>query len=354
MNSMSKFLMIFFLSLSLFFLSGCTSRPIHSQFGFGYSEFQEDSLLIRQGKKGIDQLLGIDRNQEKEIEQGPIEAVLEGDVFSIVILNRFSHPKIEALMKSSSENQIQVHRGELILPYFGQVKTKGQNFQEVKKEIQALIYSEFPESAVVVKIKERFNCRVEIQGAFQGSMPILEETQTVYRLLSQSHFPKEVAFFGSYVKRNGKILSIDLEKLWVEGDVKEDLYLRPHDLIYLADPNAFKVFVLGEVKREGVITMKSSRISLKEVIAKSGGLDLAGNRQYIQVIRGAMSCPKIYTLRYEDILKGSEAELLMIPGDILYVAATPIAEWNRFVQQIIPTVSAYELFHKGIQGVILP
>ena len=43
--------------------------------------------------------------------------------------------------------------------------------------------------------------------------------------------------------------------------------------------------------------------------------------------------------------------MLLIPGDIVYVAATPIAEWNRFVNQLLPTFIALDLVTKGIKSV---
>ena len=112
--------------------------------------------------------------------------------------------------------------------------------------------------------------------------------------------------------------------------------------------------VLGEVKKEGVITLDHSKVPLKEVLAKAGGIELSADRTFIQVIRGSMDLPKVYTLSYQQILKAPNQSMLLMQGDILYVAATPIAEWNRLIQQILPSITTYEFFHKGIQGVIIP
>ena len=48
--------------------------------------------------------------------------------------------------------------------------------------------------------------------------------------------------------------------------------------------------------------------------------------------------------------------MLLMPGDIVYVAATPITEWNRFVSQILPTLVGIDLIAKGAKGVgiVLP
>jgi len=72
------------------------------------------------------------------------------------------------------------------------------------------------------------------------------------------------------------------------------------------------------------------------------------------VIRGGMKNPKVYTLHYQHILKAPNESILLMQGDVLYVAATPIAEWNRLINQILPSITTYEFFHRGIQGVIIP
>ena len=40
-----------------------------------------------------------------------------------------------------------------------------------------------------------------------------------------------------------------------------------------------------------------------------------------------------------------------MPGDIVYVAAAPITQWNRFVSQVLPTLVGIKLFTKHTQGV---
>ena len=149
-------------------------------------------------------------------------------------------------------------------------------------------------------------------------------------------------------------MAVDFEKLLIDGNLEEDLILNKDDVVFLADSKMAKAIVLGEVKREGVIPLEMGLTPLKEVIAKAGGITLQADRTFIQVIRGGMSHPKIYTLNYQQILKAPNDAFLLIQGDIVYVAATPIAEFNRLLNQLLPAITTYEFFHKGIQGVIVP
>ena len=83
---------------------------------------------------------------------------------------------------------------------------------------------------------------------------------------------------------------------------------------------------------------------------------MTGDRSYIQVIRGAIMNPKIYSLNWEHIVRLRSDSLLLIPGDIVFVSARPISQWNRFVNEILPTIVGAELITKGGRnvGIIVP
>jgi polysaccharide export outer membrane protein len=38
-----------------------------------------------------------------------------------------------------------------------------------------------------------------------------------------------------------------------------------------------------------------------------------------------------------------------MPGDIVYVAAKPITEWNRFISQLLPLFGGFDLISKQMQ-----
>ncbi len=343
-----------FLIFSLILIaSGCSHRPMGNRMTYHQEEFFKDSLLINQGKKGIAKLLNFEWEKASFETRQEIK-VSNGDIFSIYIYNLFPHPWIDALKTLSDSNQLVCIEDKLTIPYLGTITIQGLTLEQVKEKILSLIAHEFPEASAAILLKDRLFNRVEIAGIINSSFPILEKNQTLYQILSMLNFPKEVSLYNSYLKRDGKVLKVDFEKLMIDHQPDEDIPLKHGDFIYIADWRRANVMVLGEVRKVGVVPMDQSKISLKEVIAKSGGLELSADRTFIQIIRGGMSQPKIYTLNYGRILTAPNDALLLMQGDILYVAATPIAEWNRLINQLLPTITAYEFFHRGIQGVIIP
>lgn len=125
---------------------------------------------------------------------------------------------------------------------------------------------------------------------------------------------------------------------------------------FTALPSDASVMLFGEVGKEGVVNLPNGTMSLKMALAKAGGITLTGDKSTIQVIRGNLAQPKIYTLHWNHILRLPNDSLLVMPGDIIYVASTPISEWNRFISQLLPTLVNINVVSRGDQniGVVLP
>ena len=153
----------------------------------------------------------------------------------------------------------------------------------------------------------------------------------------------ELIYLKSYVERDCRILPIDLFKLIHEGDMCQNIVMRPGDKIFIADPMAATVMVMGEVNLAQLIPVPSGSISLREAIAIAGGIPFTGDRRCIQVIRGNIVCPKIYQLSWCHIAYLPNDSLLLMPGDIVYISEKPITKWNRFIEQLLPSSLLFDI-----------
>jgi polysaccharide export outer membrane protein len=86
-----------------------------------------------------------------------------------------------------------------------------------------------------------------------------------------------------------------------------------------------------------VVNLPYGFISLREALVTGGGIPFTGNRDCIQVIRGNLINPKIYVLSWEHIVNLPNDSLLLMPGDTIYVTEKPITQWNRFIDQLLPS-----------------
>jgi polysaccharide export outer membrane protein len=138
--------------------------------------------------------------------------------------------------------------------------------------------------------------------------------------------------------------------------MKQNIVMQGGDKVYIADPGASSVMVMGEVGCERVIPLPTGSIPLRHALAQAGGIPYTGDKSYIQVIRGNIARPKIYTLSWEHVIHLPNDSLLLMPGDIVYVAAKPITEWNRFISQLVPSFGGLQAVSQGCSswGLFIP
>ena len=129
--------------------------------------------------------------------------------------------------------------------------------------------------------------------------------------------------------------------------MSQNIVLRGGDKIYIADPAAATLMVMGEVGVERTINLPNGYISLRQALAEAHGIPYTGDKSYIQIIRGNIVRPKIYTLSWEHVIHLPNDSLLLMPGDIVYVAAKPITEWNRFISQLLPSFTTIDIIGKS-------
>lgn len=337
-------------------LVGCSS-PYMGKDLFGADEFVLDSYKIREGKFAILEMEGKPTEElDEELLEEFQDRIHEDDVLQIALY----HPKrvdvVQAVQYIGGLVGFRVVNGQISLPDLPPVYVAGLTLEEARQKIQAHYQEHIRDTEVFVTYKERIAGKVELMGLVDlASIPVDGKIR-LYDVLSKARVPPEANLFRSYVVRDGKMLSVDLRKLIKEGDMQQNIVMRAGDKIYIAETGAASLMVMGEVTRERVVALPSGFMSLRHALAEAGGIPYTGDKSYIQVIRGSIAKPKIYTLSWEHVIHLPNESLLLIPGDIVYVAAKPITEWNRFISQLLPSFSGFDVMFKSASswGVIVP
>lgn len=156
---------------------------------------------------------------------------------------------------------------------------------------------------------------------------------------------------GYLVDQNGAIFFPLVGKVYVAGKTTEQVrvmltsrlreYIRsPQVMVRVADFRSKKVYILGEVIRPGLFPLNDQPMSITDGLTLAGSFDPnAADTRHIYVIRGCFTCPYVYWLDADkpDALLLAEKFQLQ-PDDILYVSTAPVTRWNRFLNQLLPTL----------------
>ncbi|HLB52636.1 MAG TPA: polysaccharide biosynthesis/export family protein [Chlamydiales bacterium] len=324
------------------FLSGCCG-PYMGKNLYGPDEFVMDSYRIREGKWAILEMEGQDC---LELDDSFLEEyqdqIHEDDVLQISIYQPKRKDITDAVDYIGARIGYRVIEGKVTLPDLLPIPVEGLTLEEARQAIQCRYQEQIRDTEVFVTYKERIAKKVELAGLVHISSLPVDGKIRLFEVLAKAQIPSDANLFMSYLIRDNKVVPVDMNRLMKQGDMGQNIVMCGGDKIYIAEPTAASLMVMGEVGRERVIALPSGYMPLRKALAEAGGIPYTGDKSYIQVIRGNIIRPKIYTLSWEHVIHLPNESLLLMPGDIVYVAAKPITEWNRFVSQLLPSFSGLQ------------
>lgn len=351
-NSKNPFFWLLSILTALLFCSSCTNPPYRGSDVLGAEEFVMDSYRIREGKFSILQMEGKEFDQlNPHLLEEYQDTINNGDVLQIALYHPTRNDLTEAMRQIGQSVGFRVSDGYLHLPDLPPVRVEGLTLREAQDDIRELYREHIKDTDVFLTYKERLLRKVELAGLVNVPTIPVDGRLRLFEVMSTAKVPPNANLFKSYVIRENALLPVDLYKLLKEGDMSQNVVMRGGDKVYIAEPSASSLMVLGEVGKVSVVDIPNGFLTLRMAIAAAGGILSSGDKSYIQVIRGNILNPKIYTLNWEHVVRLPNDSMLLIPGDIVYVAARPLSEWNRFVNDLLPTFIALDLISRGVRGV---
>jgi len=97
-----------------------------------------------------------------------------------------------------------------------------------------------------------------------------------------------------------------------------------------------KLFVLGEVRKPGVVQVTNGTMSLFEALAYSGDLTDDAERTNLYVIRGGLRAPEVREINLSDLSSMKLASLILQPNDIVYVQPRGMKAYNVAFKEQMP------------------
>ncbi len=155
----------------------------------------------------------------------------------------------------------------------------------------------------------------------------------------------------SFVIRGGRRLDVNLEALFQQGELSQNIALEPDDYVYFASASANAIFVVGAVAGQGVVAYTPNASVISVITARGGYLDKAYQSRVL-VVRGSISKPETFVVDTKAILAGEQPDFKLEPKDIVYVSRRPWARAEEiidgatmaFIQAAIVTATGNYVF----------
>lgn len=154
----------------------------------------------------------------------------------------------------------------------------------------------------------------------------------------------------SFVMRNGRVLPVDFYRLLKMGDMSQNIYLQPDDFIYMPSSMAKEVYVLGAVVDPTSVSYHED-VTLVGAITAAQGTARNAYLSHVAIVRGTLTSPRIAILDYKAIIKGEQPNVLLQPGDIVYVPYTPYRLLMTYGDMILRTFVQTVAVNEGARAV---
>ena len=301
-----------------------------------------------------------DRQADEDIsvlmQPAQLYRIEAGDVLQIVV---WDHPELSASMLpapalgapggagvAGSPMQPQSgfeidQSGMLDFPYAGKLKAAGLSTSEIHQQLTQRLARYLRNPKLSVRVLAYRSKRVYVDGEVKqpGVQAINDIPMTLTEAINRAGGMNPTADQSRIViSREGKSYPINLPQLVQRGVNPSSIMLVNGDVVRVLSREESKIFISGEVTAPRALTMRNGRLTLNEALGEAGGINpVTGDARQVYVIRRTSKESMVYQLdaNVPGALAMAEGFELS-PKDVVYVAATPLTNWNRTISAMIP------------------
>ena len=283
----------------------------------------------------------------------PPYTIGRGDILSIVV---WDHPELAAggmTMATSVADSGVVqpnatppgfavdHRGRIQFPLIGLLGLDGKTEEEARALLTGKLARYIANPNVTLRVQAYRSRRVYVDGAVRtpGLQAIDDLPMTLVEALNRAGGMQANADQSRLViERGDKRYHVNLRELVQKGVNPGAILLVHGDLVRVHSRDESKVFVSGEVITPKALTMHDGRLTLNEALGETGGISpLSGDARQVYVVRKTPERTRVFRLDARDSGALAMAETFELrPKDVVYVAASPLANWNRHLSLLFP------------------
>ncbi|MGH8854001.1 MAG: polysaccharide biosynthesis/export family protein [Telluria sp.] len=233
------------------------------------------------------------------------------------------------------------HLGRIQFPLIGLQQVEGQTEEQARAMLTKKLARYLARPSVTLRVQSYRSKRVYIDGEVKvpGLQAINDIPMTLVEALNRAGGMLPGADQSRImIERGPRRYLVNLRELVQKGVNPGAMLLAHGDVVRVHSRDESKVFVTGEVVTPRALTMHNGRLTLNEALGESGGVSpLSGDARQIYVVRKTSERTRVFQLdaRTSGALAMAEAFELR-PKDVVYVAASPLANWNRHLSLLFP------------------
>lgn len=204
------------------------------------------------------------------------------DVLRITV---YEHPDLTTIVRVGEE-------GKITFPLIGELEVKNLSVQQIEKKIAERLsegYISNPQVSVFIEQYKGQKATVIGEVTKPGQYEITGPTSVLDAISMALGMTKDAGYTITLLRKdlaggniNYKKISIDVDRLFRDGEFNQNVQLQGGDVIYVPRVDFF--YIYGEVNRPGVYRIEKG-LTVKRAISIAGGFTPKASKNRIDVTR---------------------------------------------------------------------
>ncbi len=232
--------------------------------------------------------------------------------------------------------------GYVQLPIVELVQVGGKSTRDIQAELKQAYSTEFIDPWITVELLEAESAPIYFLGEFRdpgvrymsGATNMLEAIALAGGLEEDAYLP------GARLLRGNHTCTVDLNALLRSGAFAQNIWIKPHDVIFAPRKEDMSVYVLGAVGNPQAVPFGPDGRTLLQVMSIAGG-PVPGQAYLpeIRVIRAlSPTRGELILIDAQAMLAGRGLDFPLEPGDVVFVPRSAMGDWNVALAQILPSL----------------
>ena len=287
------------------------------------------------------------------VSHPPPYTIGRGDILAIVV---WDHPELAAggmntataradsggaAANSAPPGFAVDHLGRIQFPLIGLLTVEGLTEERARDLLTKKLARYLAHPNLTLRVQAYRSKRVYVDGEVRtpGLHRIDDIPMTLLEALNRAGGVTPTADQSRIVLERGeRRYTVNLRELVQKGVNPGAILLAHGDVLRVHSRDESKVFVSGEVITPRALRMHDGRLTLNEALGETGGISpLSGDARQVYVVRKTPERTRVFRLDARESGALAMAESFELrPKDVVYVAAAPLANWNRHLSLLFP------------------
>ena len=214
--------------------------------------------------------------------------------------------------------------GKISFPLVGDVQAAGLTAEELADQLTRALSEKIKSPVVSVSLREINSYRVYVLGGVvrPGVLSSKSQITLLQALALAGGVTPGADLTLGYVARGNRRLDADFRKLVMQGDLSQNIILKPEDVVVVPTSPKNAVFVMGEVRNPGTIPLEpEGGYTILQVLARAGGFSQFAKPSRTVIIREEGGGKQIIPVDVQKIIDNPQGakDVVLKPGDVVFV-----------------------------------